>query len=449
MPNTDLLVTLLVKIAVLAFMASFALRPNFAKRLFLREQRTIRQRFELALLFGVVFAGGSVVRVVLGYRAAEVGLEGAFVSGLVGGYVPGAVAGALIALPALLGPEFEWAALPLFVGVGSLGGLLRFLAPDPEEVWRFTPFFVFSLMAWARKSAPPGGGAFQASLLACCLGIEFLRTETAHAFEGQGLLFVLYSTDAALHPMTVALVYVATAMGIGLTLKVWNNTRNEWKLENQQRHLAEARLLNLTRQINPHFLFNTLNSVATLIRKDPDKAREMIYRLSAILRRLLREQEAFVPLREELSMIDDYLQIELVRYADRLRIEKDIAPETAEALIPSMVLQPIVENAVKHGIGPKVGSGTIRLSSALRSGRIQLEVENDGVDIPPEDMPNVFRKGIGLSNVHERLLVLFGTDFHFTVAPREGGGVRVRMQIPELRDRTQPLGAAGEEAGAA
>ena len=106
MADADLLVTLLVKVAVLASMASIALRPNFAKRLFLREQRTFRQRLELAVLFGVVFASGSLVRVVLGYTAAEVGAEGAFVSGLVGGFVPGAIAGALISTPAVLGPDF-------------------------------------------------------------------------------------------------------------------------------------------------------------------------------------------------------------------------------------------------------------------------------------------------------------------------------------------------------
>ena len=164
MAYTDLLVTLLVKIAAFASLASIALRWNFAKRLFLREQRTLRQRLELAAQFGVVFASASLVRVVLGYRAAEVGLEGAFVSGLVGGYVPGAVAGALISLPAVLGPGFEWATLPLLVGVGSCGGLLRSLAPDPEDVWRFSPFFVFSLVAWIRNRIPGHEGAFQLAM---------------------------------------------------------------------------------------------------------------------------------------------------------------------------------------------------------------------------------------------------------------------------------------------
>jgi hypothetical protein len=130
--DSALLVQLLVRIAVIASMASIVLRWSFAKRLFLREQRTFRQRLELGLVFGAVFAAGTGVRLVLRYDAAEVGLEGAFVSGLVGGYLPGAVAGSLIALPTILAPHKEWLALPLLAGVGALGGLLRDFAPGPE-----------------------------------------------------------------------------------------------------------------------------------------------------------------------------------------------------------------------------------------------------------------------------------------------------------------------------
>ncbi len=446
MAQADLLVTLLVKIAVIASIASISLRWNFAKRMFLREQRTIRQRLELSTLFGIVFAGGSLVRVVLGYRAAEVGLEGAFVSGLVGGYVTGSVAGAVIALPAFFSPGFEWVTLPLLVGVGALGGLFRNFSPGPEEVWRFSPFFLFTLWSWTRARIPNRQGAFQLLLLSGCLFIEFIRTSLAHAFEGRGWLFALYAKDADLNPLTVVLVYFATAMGVGLTLKVWNNTRNEWKLEEQQRLLIEARLLNLTSQINPHFLFNTLNSVASLIRIDQEQARQTVFRLSTILRRLLRKHDAFSPLRDELAFIDDYLQIERVRFGDKLRIEKDVDPATLHTLIPSMILQPIVENSIKHGIGPKVGGGTIRLRSGLRGGRLQIEVEDDGIGIPEDVMLHVFEKGIGFSNVRERLSVLFGNDFHLTVEHREGGGVRVSVQIPKLEDPDIPGAHAFEPA---
>ncbi len=434
MATTDLLVTLLVKIAVLASMASISLRPNFAKRLFLREQRTLRQRLELAALFGVVFAVGSLVRIVLGYRAAEVGLEGAFVSGLVGGFVPGAVAGALISLPATFGPGLEWVTLPLLVGVGALGGLIRSLAPDPEDVWRFSPFFLFSLMAWVRGQIRHAEGGYQFILLASCLAVDVLRTELALAVEDQGLLFALIDSTHSLHPLSRLLAYGATVMGVGLMLKVWNNTRNEWKIENQQRLLTEARMLNLARQMNPHFLFNTLNSVASLIRTDPDQARKVIYRLSTILRELLNMKASFIPLRDELSLIDDYVEIERVRFGNRLRFEKDINEAAAANLVPSMIVQPLVENSIKHGIGPKLGNGTVWLRVRLGGGRLQFEVEDDGVGIPVEDMPGVFHKGIGLSNVRERLEMLFGTDFQFAFEPRQGGGLLARIQIPELHE---------------
>jgi two-component system LytT family sensor kinase len=450
--NSALLVQLLVRIAVIASMASIVLRWSFAKGLFLREQRTWRQRLELGLVFGTVFAAGTGVRLVLNYDAAEVGLEGAFVSGLVGGYLPGAVVGCLIALPALLAPHQEWLALPLMAGVGALGGLLRYFAPGPEEIWRFSPFFPFTIPGWLltriRNPREVDTDAirfsFQMVLFFTCLTIEFIRTSVGHTFSAR--LFVLYSPDEPLHPLTIMLVYYSTVACVGLTLKVWNNTRIEWKLEEQQRLLMQARLDALTSQINPHFLFNTLNSVASLIRIDQEMARQLIFKLSTILRRLLRKQEAFTTLREELAFIDDYLSIEVVRFGEKLRIVKEIDPSTLDALVPSMLLQPIVENSIKHGLSPKVEGGTIWLRTAIRGGRLQLELEDDGVGIEPNAMPNVFQRGIGVSNVHERLRVLFGNEFLMLIHHRPGGGTQVRIQIPELQD---PAGAIGGKQRAA
>ncbi len=437
-----LLVILLVKIAVIASMASIILRWSFAKQIFLREQRTIRQRLELGLVFGGMFALGTVVRLVLGYRAADVGLEGAFVSGLVAGYVTGAVAGSLIALPAILPLQQEWLALPLLAGVGALGGLLRDFAPGPEEIWRFSPFFPFTIPGWlvrrlrGRQPSDPTaiGFSFQMLLLFSCLAIEFIRSSLGHTFEARNWLFVLYSSEDSLNPLTIMLVYFSTVVCVGLTLKVWNNTRNEWKLEEQQRFLMQARLDSLTTQINPHFLFNTLNSVASLIRSDRETARQLIFKLSTILRRLLRKQETFAPLRDELAFIDDYLSIEVVRFGDKLKIVKEIDENTLDALVPSMMLQPIVENSIKHGISPKIGGGTIWLRSSRSGGRLQIELEDDGVGIPAEAMPDIFRRGIGVSNVHERLRVLFGNEFLMVIHQRPEGGTQVQIQIPDLQD---------------
>ena len=123
-----------------------------------------------------------------------------------------------------------------------------------------------------------------------------------------------------------------------------------------------------------------------------------------------------------------------MRFAGKLQIEKRIDERTEDVLIPGMILQPIIENSIKHGISPGVGTGKVLISSSLHSGRLQIEVEDDGVGIPHDDVPKVFSKGIGLSNARERLEVLFGLDFQLAFEAREGGGVRVRIQIPELRD---------------
>ena len=428
----ELLLSLLVKIAVIASMASIMLRWSFAKKMLLREQRTVHQRMQLGLLFGAVFLCGTLARLLLGYKAAELGLESALVCGLVGGYVTGSIAGGLVALPALLAGE--WITLPLLIGVGALGGLLRDFAPGPEEIWRFTPFFPFTISSWVLRNLQTSQSAFQMLLLFSCLVVEFIRTSLGHAFQSKQWLFTLYPAEPPAGALTVVAVYSTTVLCVGLTLKVWNSTRNEWKIEEQQRLLIEARLASLTSQINPHFLFNTLNSVASLIRSDRETARKVVFKLSTILRRLLRKQDTFAALREEIAFIDDYLSIEVVRFGDKLKIVKEFDDDTLHALVPSMLLQPLVENSIKHGLGPKVGGGTIWLSSALRGGRLQIEIEDDGVGIPAEQMPDIFRRGIGLSNVHERLGVLYGNEFHLTMEPRPGGGTRIRVQLPELQD---------------
>ena len=439
-PENTILVSLLVKIAAIASIASFLLRWSFAKRMLLRERRTFKQRLELGLLFGVPFAAGTLVRIVLNYDAADLGLEAAFVSGLVGGYVTGPIAGALVAAPAFF-IAGEWIALPLMVGVGALGGLVRDVAPGPEEIWRFSPFFPFTISVWMR--APTTESAFQMLLLFCCAAIEFLRSSLAGAF-GRKWLFALYAPSDDVTAITIVLVYVATIISIGVTLKVWNNTRNEWKLEEQQRLLMQARLRNLSSQINPHFLFNTLNSVSSLIRINPREARDLIVKLSAILRRLLRQQDAFAPLKDERTFIRNYLEIEKVRFGDKLQIHEQWSEQSLDALVPSMLLQPLVENAIKHGISPKLEGGAIWLRSQVMGGRLQIEVEDNGVGIPEEVRPFVFQAGIGISNVYERLSVLFGNDFQMSIEARPGGGTNVRVQIPAL-DGEQAAWQAGAE----
>ncbi|MGA2275358.1 MAG: sensor histidine kinase [Bryobacteraceae bacterium] len=429
------LVTLLVKLATMAAIGSVLARSNRFKAMLMRENRTLGQRLELAIWLSVVF-GASVATRVAGhdtYNGADLGLEGSLLAGILGGYVTGLVSGVLISLPALF-PGRELLTLPLLAGVGVLGGLVRDLAPDPEEIWRFSPYFDLNIWRFFRESRNYQRTAFHLLLLAAILVAEFLRQILAQSnLGGRDIANVFrLNPPGGDRPLTWVALYLATVFAVTIPLKIWNNTRNEKKLEEQQRLLVEARLAALTSQINPHFLFNTLNSVSSLIRTDPNQARVMVVKLSKVLRRLLRKHENFSSLRAELSFIEDYLAIEVVRFGDKLHFEKDVAEDTLDMLVPSMLLQPLVENSIKHGIGGKVEGGTIRIRTRRGGSRLELLVEDDGIGIPEEKLATVLDHGIGVSNVHERLKVLFGNDYRMWIDSQPGQGTRVRIEVPEL-----------------
>jgi two-component system LytT family sensor kinase len=189
----------------------------------------------------------------------------------------------------------------------------------------------------------------------------------------------------------------------------------------------------LQSQINPHFLFNTLNSVSSLVRRDPDSARHMIVRLSNILRRLLRKGDSFVQLREEVEFLNDYLDIEVVRFGrDKLKVVKELEPVSLEHLVPSMILQPLVENAIKHGLADKLDGGTIYIRSRTADNRIVIEVEDDGVGMPVSGTSSSSGTGIGMVNVSERLQVVYGDAADITIESQPGRGTLVRLMLPVL-----------------
>ena len=433
-------VVLLVKLAVAASLASIMARFLAFQRMLMREERTLHQRLKLALGFSGIFAAGAGARVLTTtYRAVDLSLEGSLLAGVVGGYVPGLVSGVLISLPAMFNGEYL--SMPLFAGVGVLGGLLRDLAPEPEEVWRFSPLLDLSLYRLFRKWSDHRRTAFHLFFLTAILFAEFLRFSISSIF-GTSAIFTLHPDWSPPHAFSIIAVYVTTLFCVTLPLKIWNNMRTEQKLETQQRLLIEARMAALSGQINPHFLFNTLNSVASLIRINPEQARLVVYKLSNILRRLLRKHESFNPLRDELAFIDDYLSIEMVRFGDSLRFIKKVDSDTLDRLVPSMLLQPLVENSLKHGLSDKLGGGIISISSRMEDGKIRLLVEDDGVGIPEAKMATLFDQGIGISNVNERLKVMYGKDYKMWIDSKPGEGTRTEIEIPDLHPIEAPAPAA-------
>jgi two-component system LytT family sensor kinase len=360
------------------------------------------------------------------YRFADLSLEGAFLMGLLGGRVVGPIGGAIITIPALI--AHEWLAMPAASAAGLLGGLMRQAIPNKEELWNFGPFTFLNIPKAALRFFRNADISWEMLPLGACVGLELGRVGLAVATKPKWI----FAVDPHWN-WWLGLAVIATLMSVAAPLKIWNNTRLEMNLERHQQLLLKARMDALSSQINPHFLFNTLNTVSALIRLDPDTARGVVLKLSNILRRLLRKHETFVPLKEELQFIDDYLDIEVARFGkDNLEIIKEIDDETLQAFVPSMLLQPMVENCLKHGLAPKIEGGRIRLHADQRDGRLRLEIEDNGVGITEERMPHVYVEGIGLSNVRERLRVLYGTDFRLEIESRPGQGTLIRIEVPEL-----------------
>ena len=424
------LVLVLLRVAVAASLASILSRFGAFQRMLMREERTLVQRIRLALSCSALFGASVATRILnRNYQAVDLGLEGSLIAGMVGGYVTGLLSGILISLPAVF-INSELMSLPLFAGVGVLGGLLRDIAPEKEDIWRFSPIFSLS-------PARLGQRQYQLRLLfhlGCLFTIiftELMRISVGKLFSKGGVFLADIWNDT--HPLSVFEIYASSIFAVMLPLKIWNNTRNEKKLDEQQLRLNEARLAALTSQINPHFLFNTLNSVSSLIRTNPDQARSVVYRLSSILRRLLRKTDNLSPLRDELAFIDNYMNIEMVRFGDKLRFIKEIEPDTLDRLIPSMVLQPIIENSIRHGLSSKVDGGMIRVRSSLSGGKLHLVIEDDGIGIPESRLATLFEQGIGVSNVNERLKVLFGPDYRMWIDSKPGEGTRTGIEIPEIQ----------------
>jgi two-component system LytT family sensor kinase len=424
-----ILITLLVELGVAAAVASSLARSTRFKHLLLLAQRTRRETLHLVAWICVPLMLGVLVRVrVPNFLAADVSFEAIAILGLLLGAGPAMLGGIALALPAL--GHHEFFALPVNLLIAAVFGAYRRFAGD-EDIWSFSPLIDLSLYRWVRRTVHWPHLDRQIFLLLLIMAVQLCTSVLSHLYPRR--YFELYSPSWVIELAICACAPVV----VGIPLKIWNAVRIERKLEEQGRLLLEARLEALQRQINPHFLFNTLNSIASLVRSRPELAREMIVKLSNILRTLLRDREAFVPLGEELAFTDDYLDIEVVRFGEKLRVVKEIAPDTLELVVPSMLLQPLIENSIKHGLEPRISGGTVTLRSRLEEGKLLIEIEDDGVGMEPggpraAPVSGLEREGsgIGMKNVRERMQVLYGEDAQVELVSRPGRGTRVRLVMP-------------------
>jgi two-component system LytT family sensor kinase len=422
----DLLFTLVIKVGWAAALAALLVRFRSFRKLVFTENRDSDQKVMLLLFLVPPLAIGTMLRLVGGYNFFDLTLEGSFLMGLIGGRIVGLLGGSLISL--LPFGFHEWISAPMAALVGLLAGQVREVMPEKEDVWDFGPFLFLGIPQWLVKLVRDRKRNWAMLPLFCCATFE-VGLITLARFVPSRWIFSLRTPNLGYE----ALVVLSSVMCVATAIKIWNNTRIEMNLEQNQQHLLKARMDALTSQINPHFLFNTLNTVSSLIRFDPDMARGVVLKLSNILRRLLRKHETFVPLREELDFIDDYLDIEVIRFGpDKLQIFKEVDDETLDAFVPSMLLQPIVENAIKHGLAPRLAGGQIHIRTKHRDGRLLIEIDDNGMGMSNERLLEVYGGGIGISNVHERLRLLYGDHFEMDIRSQEGEGTQIRIEIPEL-----------------
>jgi len=420
-----LLTTLVVKLAGMAALATMLVRYRRFRHILIFERRGWGDRLILALALGLPLTAGVASRLLLNYNAADLTLEGAFVVGLIAGPYAGAIVGLLVGLPPLANGEVI--ALPFAVGCGFAGGGLRELCPK-EAIWHFSPFVVTRLPVRIWQMLRKRQIDWQVVLLVAPVGLELIRQALGSRWAAHHRLFYLQADPF----WTMAVILLATVLAVATPIKIWNNARIEHRLEEQEKLLLAARIEALSNRINPHFLFNTLTSISSLIRTQPDTARMLITKLSGLLRRLMRSTDHFVTLREELESIDQYLDIEVVRFGPQLRVVKEIAPETLDQIVPSMLLQPIIENSIKHGLSRKVGGGRITIRTVRRLDRSLIEVEDDGLGMTEERLKEALEGGIGLSNVNERLRTIYGAACTLKLSSVTGRGTSVSVEIPDL-----------------
>jgi signal transduction histidine kinase len=230
---------------------------------------------------------------------------------------------------------------------------------------------------------------------------------------------------------TLLLALAPIPLGLVIVYRFYEAQRKHAIAEEKLRKLlTQAELRALRAQIDPHFFFNALNSVVALIHRDPAAAEELIEDLADLFRHSFKPSRDFIALGEELGLVETYLKVEKVRLGDKLRFNKVVTPEALTVRIPALTVQPLVENAVKHGIGNLAEGGQITLSAAVKDGHLNIAIADTGAGLPSAPLPQLFTRGVGLNNINERLSALYGAQSRLRIDSHPGQGATVSFAIP-------------------
>jgi two-component system LytT family sensor kinase len=333
------------------------------------------------------------------------------------------------------------------------------LGPRPLSIWRalsweltsgYVWFLLMPLILWLGARFPFERSRWKTSLpvhLVACIVVAcgqqaidalilpklgYPRTIKFNSYGDTYRYFLL----ANLH-LSVGL-YWAT-LGVLYAYNFYHKYRErELRASQLEARLAQTKLQVLKMQLHPHFLFNTLNAISELVYRDPEIAEHMITNLSDLLRISLDNvgvQE--VPLQQELDFLNKYLEIEQTRFHDRLQLQMSIDPDTLDASVPNMILQPLVENAIKHGIGPRSAGGRIEIAAHRSNGTLHMRVSDDGRGLPNGEQA-ALREGVGLANTRARLAHLYGSNHNFELISSPHTGLTLELEIPF---RIAPVGS--------
>ncbi len=360
-------------------------------------------------------------------------------------------------------PSYFWQKVLIFFGIWTLYGLFFALQAYINSayigrtvsfertlvlwlscgyVWALLTPFVIKL---AGRFPLEKGNLIRGLLVHSFAGIIFSLTHlTVYVFLRQWLLADLSKPFSPLQSLQNVLIadFHANLLTYWTVVGLWHaydyyrrfreRERRAAQLEVEaavlERQLAQSQLEALKMQLHPHFLFNTLNSISVLMRDDVQAANRMLLRLSELLRVALKsESKQEIPLQQELEFLGGYLEIEQTRFQDRLTVDFDIEKETLDAYVPNLILQPIVENAIRHGIAPRAEAGLIQVQARCENGFVELSVKDNGAGINESE---VSTDGIGLKNTQKRLEKLYGERYEFEISSPSTGGLQVKLKIP-------------------
>ena len=295
---------------------------------------------------------------------------------------------------------------------------------------------------WLRALGAHGLLAVSFSMFhcACMIGVRLMLWESGG--KNPYVDWTSFVQRRFLENLDWTLMVYSTIVGLSYALAYYRESQARAVTEAQlETRLVEARLRTLEAELHPHFLFNTLHAISSLVHTNPDSADRMISRLSDLLRITFdRSGSARVSLQEELEFLQKYLEIEQTRFQDRLSVQFDVDPDTLDAEVPRLILQPLVENAIKHGVSPQAGAGIVQIVSRRKADALWLEVSDNGVGLSAGARARL-RSGVGLSNTRDRLQFMYGAA-HKIEFSDDRKGLAVRLEIPFHQTSVAPSEAA-------